>query len=151
MQYKSRCTCRLSRAVLIVSVLGLGSVVVSRISSYAWTGYGTTPQQDVIRLENRINQLEQRLYSIETSLRNLEQQSRLAALNSGRVNSPDWGALQAQLQTLQLRVVEDECAMAKLDERTLAPARRATRRRFTTAQEACRANFETPLQLPDER
>ena len=151
MQYKSHCACRLSRTVLIVFVLGLGSVSVSWFSSYAWSGYGTTPQQDVIRLEHRINQLEQRSYSIENSLRNIEQQSRMAAANSGRINPAELAALQAQLHALQLRVEEDECAIAKLDERTLTPAVRSTRRRSTTTREACRADRDAPLRLPYER
>jgi hypothetical protein len=151
MQNKSRCTWRRSRAMLLLFILGVGSVAISRIASAAWTGYGPTPQQDVIRLENRINQIEQRLYSMETSLRSLEQQSRLATVNSGRVNPQDFAAFYAQLQGLQQRVLEYGCAMAKLDERTLTPAARATRRRSTTANEACRANFETPLRLPEER
>lgn len=141
MQYKRR-------TLLIVLVLIVGSVTMSRISSYAWSG--TTPQQDTIRLENRINQIEQRLYSIETSLRNLEQQFRLASVNPG-VNPHDLANYYTQVQALQRRVVEDECLMARLDERTLTPAARAARRRFTTAQEACRANFEMPLRLPDDR
>lgn len=137
--------------MLIVFVMALVSATISSISSAAWTSHGTTPQQDVIRLENRINQMEQRLYSIETNLRNLEQQFRLSGGNSGRADPQALTAYYAQLQTLQQRVMEHECAIAKLDERTLTPAARAKRRRFTAAQEACRANFETPLRLPDGR
>jgi cell division protein FtsL len=69
-----------------------------------------TPAQDVIRLETRINQLEQRLYTMEASIRNIEQQTRIANTTSrnGGVTANDLSQLIAQLQTLQVRVMEDE-------------------------------------------
>ena len=66
---------------LLVCVVGLGLLTVS---SAARTEVGPEPQQDVIRLETRINQLEQRLYSIDSNLRNLEQQLRLAGSTVAR-------------------------------------------------------------------
>ena len=77
------------------------------------------PQQDVIRLENRLSQLEQRMYSIETSLRTVEQQTRLAGVSSRNVSPEEIAVMHSEIQTLQNRMIEDECSLAKLDERTL--------------------------------
>jgi flagellar biosynthesis chaperone FliJ len=112
-----------------------------------------TPAQDVIRLETRVNQLEQRLYTMEASIRNIEQQARIANTTSrnGGVTANDLSQLIAQLQTLQVRVMEDECALAKLDERTLTPAMRDARRKSGAAADPCRANAEAPLRLPERR
>ena len=120
---------------LLVCVLGLGLLSVS-----------ATPQSD-IRLEQRINQLEQRFYGIESSLRNLEQQSRLAGSSQRGLSVEDVDRLRAEVQTLQLRLQEDECALARLDERTLSP----TRRKSTGRTDPCRVNPDAPLQLPDRR
>ena len=120
---------------LLVCVLGLGLLSVS-----------ATPQSD-IRLEQRINQLETRLYSMEASIRTLEQQSRLASSSQRGSSVEDVARLTAAIQTLQLRLQEDECALARLDERTLSP----TRRKSTGRTDPCRVNPDAPLQLPDRR
>ena len=125
------------RNKLLMCVLGLALLTIS-----------ATPQQDVIRLENRINQLETRLYSIESGLRTVEQQSRLAGANQRGLSQEDLVRLRAEIQTLQLRLAEDECALARLDERTLSPA---MRRKPGGRTDPCRANFDAPLQLPDRR
>jgi len=126
--------------VVVMCVMVVAIVMATR------TDAGPVPQQDVIRLESRMNQLEQRLYGIETSIRTLEQQSRLANVGP-RDATRDLEVLRSAVQTLQARVIEDECALAKLDERTLAPA--AKRRAQTT--NPCRRNVDLPLQLPDDR
>lgn len=120
---------------LLVCVLGLALLTIS-----------ATSPQDPIRLENRINQLETRLYSIESSIRTLEQQSRLAGVSQRGLSQEDVARLRAEVQALQLRLAEDECALARLDERTLSPARRKPGR-----TDPCRANPDAPLQLPDRR
>lgn len=128
------------RYVLFVCILGLGLITAFRIASAA------SPQQDVIRLEARLNQLEQRLFGIETTLRNIEQQSRLAGVAQRRGVSPeDLIRLQAEIQTLQVRLTEDECGLAKLDERTLSPPAREARRKSATRPDPCRTNFDTPV------
>jgi hypothetical protein len=128
---------------LLVSVLAFGLVLAAR------TEAGPAPQQDVIRLDSRVSQLEQRLYTIESSLRNLEQQSRIAGM-SGRgaaVTPDDIALLRNEIQNLQVRVMEDECGLAKLDERTLTPAAREARRK-AAGNDPCRMNFELPLRPP---
>src|SRR4029078_8291891 len=128
--------------VLLVSVLAFGLVLAAR------TNAGPTPQQDVIRLDARISQLEQRFYTIENSLRTLEQQSRITGMNrGGSVTPDDIALLRSEIQTLQVRIMEDECALAKLDERTLTPTAREARRR-AAGTDPCRNNFELPLRPP---
>jgi|SRR5215203_3040451 len=128
------------RGVVMMCVVVVAIVMATR------TDAGPVPQQDVIRLESRMNQIEQRLYGIETSIRTLEQQSRLA--NAGpRDASRDLEILRSALQTLESRIIQDECSLAKLDERTLASA--ARRRAGVT--NPCRRNVDLPLLLPDDR
>src|SRR5215217_1793009 len=99
MQYESRYRWR---TVLLVFVAVLGMVTVFRISSA--TANGPTPQQDIIRIENRITQLEQRLFSIETGLRTLEQQSRITGASSRGVSQDDLALLRSEIQVLQQRL-----------------------------------------------
>ena len=129
------------RSVLIVVVAGLGLVTISS----ARNNNGPAPQQDVIRLEQRMNQLEQRLFSMETTLRNIEQQSRLAAVNRRGAGEEDVAQLRSEVLALQQRLADHECALVKLDERTLSPAMRTARRK--SGNDPCRLNFETPIQL----
>jgi chromosome segregation ATPase len=134
------------RAVLLVVVIGLGVVT---ISSAARNNTGPAPQQDIIRLEQRMNQLEQRWFSMDTTLRNIEQQSRLAGAGRRGVAEEDVAQLRSELLALQQRVADHECALEKLDERTLAPAVRTGRRK--SGSDPCRVNSETPIQLPGSR
>ena len=133
---------------ILMGVVGMALVIAFGISSAARTDAGPAPQQEVIRLEQRINQLEQRLYSIESSLRNVEQQSRLAGGSSRGLSQEELTRLYSQFQTLQVRLTEYECALAKLDERTLSPAMREARRKSGASADRCRVNAETPLRLP---
>ena len=128
--------------VLLISIWVFGLIIVAR------TEAGPTPQQDVIRLDSRISQLEQRFYTIENSLRTLEQQSRMSGMTGrGGVTPDDIAALRAELQTLQVRVMEDECGLAKIDERTLTAAAREARRK-AAGNDPCRLNFDLPLRPP---
>jgi hypothetical protein len=145
MQYKSRW-----QYLLLVCIAGLGLVTVFRISSVARTDPGLTPQQDVIRLETRINQLEQRMYSFENTLRSLDQQSRITGAAVRSASPEDFARLRLEVQALQHRLAEHECAIAKLDERTLSPAIRAARRK-SGGTDPCRLNSDTPVQLSNTR
>lgn len=147
MQYKSGV-----RVALMVPIGVLVLVTVLKISSATATAPDPLPQQDVIRLESRLSQLEQRFYTIETSVRTLEQQSRLSGITSRGVTPEDLLRLQAAIQMLQQRIIEDECGLAKLDERTLTAARRDARIKSGVGNgDPCRLNFESPLRLPDNR
>jgi hypothetical protein len=129
----------------LVGLLVLGTTLL------AVKEHAAAPPQDAIRLEARINQLEQRLYTIETSVRTLEQQSRVGMVTSRSVSPEDLVALRAELETMGLRLADDECAIAKLDERTLTPAARAARVRSGARTEPCRLNADTPVRFPERR
>lgn len=150
MQYKFRSLPW--RAMLLAVVAGLSLVTFFTISFAARNVVvDPPPPQDFIRLETRVNQLEQRLYLMETNVRRVEQQSRSGGATSQSVSHQDVELLRAQVQALQLRLVEHECALAKLDERTLAPAMREARRKSGVRTDPCRVNTDTPLRLPDRR
>ena len=144
------------QVLVLVCVVGLAVLMVFRSSaavpaSAAAPANPPEPQQEVIRLETRINQLEQRLYGIETSIRTLEQQSRLAPSSRGGASAQDLALLQSQIQALQLRLADDECGLARLDERTLLPAMRTARRQSAGRTDPCRTNVESPIRLPETR
>jgi len=125
-------------------LITLGLVMFIWITSAAGRN-AMLPQQDVIRLENRLSQLEQRMYSIETSLRTVEQQTRLAGVSSRSVSPEEIAVMHSEIQTLQNRMIEDECSLAKLDERTLTPE---SRRRAGATTDPCRRSLSA--QLADE-
>ena len=133
-------------AALVGSVLAIALIVVFGFSTAAFTDSTQPPQQDVLRLENRITQLEQRLYTIETNVRNIDQQSRFGGVSSRNVTPEDLVALRTELQTLQQRMSDYECGLAKLDERTLSRETREARRK-SGINDPCRLNPETPINL----
>jgi hypothetical protein len=137
------------RTPLAIGIAGLALVALFKIAFAAGTNTAPPPQQDVLRLETRLNQLEQRLYQIDTSIRNLEQQSRLGGASRG-VSAQDVELLRSQINALQLRLLEDECGLAKLDERTLSAAMRNSRRQ-SGRSDPCRVNVDAPLRLPERQ
>ena len=106
------------------------------------------PAQDVIRIESRLTQLEQRLHMMETSLRGVEQQLRLSATGRG-AGDPEVRLLRSEVESLRRRLAEVECGLARVDERTLGAAARDERRKSGAgAGEPCRLNADAPLNLP---
>src|ERR1043165_527238 len=107
--------------------------------------------QDNTMLERRISQLEQRFYTIETSITRLEQQTSLSSrpsITQPAASDTEVTLLRSEVEALQRRLNEIECGLAKLDERTLAPATRDARKRSgVSSTDPCRLNPETPLRL----
>jgi len=137
--------------LLLVSLLVLAATAYTGKSA-ARNGEATLlPTQDVTRIESRLSQLEQRFYSIETSIRGLEQQSRLSGVTTGRATErdPEVGLLRAEVESLRLRLAEMECGLARVDERTLTPAAKEARRKSARgAGDPCRLDTDAPLRLP---
>jgi hypothetical protein len=122
--------------------------------AYSWgavekTGEAAAPPQDVTRIESRLSLLEQRFYSVEASIRGLEQQSRLSGAATARTaRDPEVSLLRTEVETLRRRLAEVECGLRKLDERTLgAAAREAQRRSARGTGDPCRLNADDPVRL----
>jgi hypothetical protein len=134
---------------VLMVIGGVAAVSISHIASIARANNETSQQQDVLRLESRITQLEQRLFVIENSVRTVEQQSRTGNVSSRTVSQEEFNVVRSELQALERRLGDDECGIAKLDERTLSPQRRQARRSAGTGSgEQCRQNSDVPLRLP---
>jgi hypothetical protein len=135
---------------VLVLVTTLAAAAAYAGKPFTGTGEAAAAPQDVIRLEGRLGQLERRLYSIEASIRALEQQSRLPDINAGRAaRDPEVGQLRSEVEVLRLRLAEAECGLSRVDERTLtAAAREARRRSAAGAGDPCRLNADAPVRLP---
>jgi chromosome segregation ATPase len=124
-------------------LIGITIVLCAVIVIVTTANAGNTVQsQEVRMLETRINQLEQRLYSIESNINRIQQSAYLQRSGPSSTSDQDMHLIREQLQNLTLRVSETECGLLKLDERT------ATSRRGTAANDPCRANPAAPLRLP---
>jgi hypothetical protein len=140
---------RITLVAVMCVVVGLGAGVYSGHSSLA--SGGERSAQDTANLERRIGLLEQRFYSMENSINRLEQQAALYGSRSQPSTSArdmEVSLLRAEVESLKGRLGEVECGLLKMDERTLAPALRASRNKSGAGStEPCRLNAEAPLRL----
>jgi len=112
-------------------------------------------QTQGILLEQRLNQVEQRFNYVESRLNRLESESRYPGTlpNTSSQNGPELTLMRAQMDSLRTeidglrdRTTELECAVLKLDERTLSAAAKSGRR-LSGANEVCRTNPGAPVKL----
>ena len=129
----------------VTSCLLLSAFAVN--SSFAWESAAAA--QDVRGLDRRISYLEQRLYSIETRINQLERSSSSQRPNAPlpSTRDPEINQLQADNRTLQLRLNEVECGLLKLDERTTPTVAREGRGIPGKAVDPCRLSPATPVRL----
>ena len=114
----------------------------------------TAHAQSSIMLEQRLNQVEQRFNFVESRLSRLESESRspTASIGTSRTETEisllraQMDTMRADIDSLRIRTGELECAVLKLDERTLTPSARAARRRGGSG-EPCRANPASSITL----
>jgi hypothetical protein len=130
---------RVSKFSGISIVLCLVIVIVTTVDA------GNTVQsQDVRILDTRLTQLEQRLYSIESSINRL-QQSNLSQRSVAPASNydPEINLIREQLHNLTVKVTDIECGLLKLDERTTTTRSGSG----TRPTDPCRANPSAPLRL----
>ena len=109
-------------------------------------------QQTDIYLSRRVDQMEQRFYSIESRLSRVEQEQVRPRSSPPIFNNPtsesDINLLRTQVDALRLRMGEAECAILRLDERTLSSASRLARgRAAVVGTERCRQDTGRAIEL----
>ena len=111
-----------SNLVLIVVLCAVIGVMAS-ISR----GSSATEAQDPSSLDRRISLLEQRFYSVESSISRLQQYvaSQRTPVSQPSTNDRELSLIREEIQRLNLRMAEIECGVIKLDERTTPAARRS--------------------------
>ncbi len=100
-------------------------------------------------LESRLSTIEQRFYGLESRVNRVEQSSLRSVLPSATQpdNSTEMQFLRSQVDSLRTRVGELECAVLKLDERTLTAAEKARRSRAAGQSDVCRQAAAGAVQL----
>lgn len=138
---------RLAVGIVLCAVIGVMAGAYPGSSSALEDMTGT---QDVRSLDRRISLLEQRLFSIESSINRLQQSAITERPPVVQPNDRDQeiNLLRGVIPTLQLRLSEIECGLAKLDERTTTTAVREARKSGgAKITDPCRLNPATPLRL----
>ncbi len=105
--------------------------------------------QDVSNLDRRIGNLEQRLYSIESSISRLNQGAAISqrpASPSASGREAETNLLRSEIEVLRRRLGEIECGLIKLDERIASPGERRNSVE-ANAIDPCRLNANLPLRL----
>lgn len=143
---------RWAALVAVIVFCGVGSLIAARVggASDAASPSGAQAQAQIF-LERRVSTLEQRLSAIESRLMRFEQQ--LSALQRPAVSTTGRDLavrlLRSELERLERRILELECGLLRLDERTLSARAREERRSRSEERtgEPCRLNPEAPLRL----
>jgi predicted RNase H-like nuclease (RuvC/YqgF family) len=135
----------LALGIVLCAVIGIMANVYPGNSSSALE----EKTQDVGSLDRRITSVEQRLYSIESSISRLQQS---ALSERSRVSQPiprdqEIDLVRSDIQRLQLRLNEIECGLLKLDERTAVSVRDNLKSPGPKTGDPCRLNPATPLRL----
>jgi hypothetical protein len=141
-------------ALILSAAFGTGAGTGTTDYRVTSIGTATASAQDTVYLDRRISMLETRLGSIESSMRSLQQQAMISERSTATqpTRDPEVTLLRSEVEILNSRLRELECALVRLDERTLSPAARETRRRTAAqASDPCRVNPDMPIQLSPRR
>ena len=128
------------------SNLVLFVVLCAVIGVMASISRGNNSTQDPGSLDRRLSLLEQRFYSVESSVSRLQQYvaTQRPSLPQPGTSDRDLILMREEVQRLELRMAEIECGLIKLDERTTPVARRNP---TAKSNDPCRLNPDQPLRL----
>ena len=135
----------MDRVKTLLAVAGMAVLVYGAFGNLAGSGVQRVEAQSDVFLSRRIDQVEQRFYSLESRLNRIEMESRQPSIVNPRPtgNEVELQYLRTQIDSLRSRLGEAECGLLKLDERTLT----AAQRRSTSAAEPCRRNWGERIML----
>ena len=136
----------LSKQSNVVLIVVLCAVIGVMANSSRGSSASEENTQDVSSLDRRISLLEQRFYSLESSISRLQQYvaAQRPPVSQPSTSDREVSLMREEMQRLTLRLAEIECGLIKLDERTTPAARRNQTNR---ANDPCRLTPETPVRL----
>jgi hypothetical protein len=122
---------------------------LSLYAVFAGRSVPTASAQNDMYLARRIDQVEQRFYSLESRLNRLEMGSSpsLVSPQVRNTNDVELQFLRTQVDALRTRVGELECGVLRLDERTSSSASHVANRRSGRTTEPCRLDPAKPIEL----
>ena len=128
------------------SNLVLFVVLCAVIGVMASISRGNNSTQDPASLDRRLSLLEQRFYSLESSISRLQQYvaTQRPSVPQPSTSDRDLILMREEVQRLELRMAEVECGLIKLDERTTPAARRNP---TAKSNDPCRLNPDQSLRL----
>ena len=128
------------------SNLVLVVVLCAVIGVMASISRGNSSTQDPGSLDRRLSLLEQRFYSVESSVSRLQQYvaTQRPSVPQPSTSDRDLILMREEVQRLELRMAEVECGLIKLDERTTPAARRNP---TAKSNDPCRLNPDQSLRL----
>jgi hypothetical protein len=133
---------------LIIAACLSAAAASGHLATNAAVADGASSVQDPAGLDRRVSMLEQRTFIIEASIRRLEQQANMRPTLQPDQTSAETVILRNEVARLRNEMQVVQCALAKLDERTLSPELRLKRDQNNSYKDPCRIRPETPLQMP---
>ena len=120
------------------------SLASSELTSSELTS--SEPGQDIMSVDRRVTTLEQHMYTLDSNLNQLQQQIMMINRTSSQPtgSSADVQQLRIELDVIRSRMIQVECALAKLDERTLTTGKPKVR---AGVKDPCRLDPQTPIEI----
>ena len=133
-----------SNLVLVVGFCAAIGVMAS--ISRGHSSAAAEAPQDPSSLDRRLSMLEQRFYSMESSISRLQQYvaTQRPSIPQPSTSDRDLILMREEVQRLTLRMAEIECGLIKLDERTTPAARRNP---TAKSNDPCRLNPDQAVRL----
>ena len=105
-------------ALILSAAFGTGAGIGTTDYRVTSNGTATASAQDTVYLDRRISMLETRLSSIESSMRSLQQQAMISERSTAiqPTRDPEVTLLRSEVEILNSRLRELECALVRLDE-----------------------------------
>ena len=121
-------------------------VLCAVIGVMASISRGNSSTQDPGSLDRRLSLLEQRFYSVESSVNRLQQYvaTQRSPISQPTTSDRDLILMREEVQRLELRMAEIECGLINLDERTTPATRRNP---AAKSNDPCRLTPDTPVRL----
>jgi len=123
-----------------------GPTIRSLASSELTELTSSEPGQDIMSVDRRVTTLEQHMYTLDSNLNQLQQQIMMLNRTSSQPtgSSAEVQQLRLELDVIRSRMAQVECALAKLDERTLTTGKPKVR---AGVKDPCRLDPQTPIEI----